>query len=121
MKNVVLVISLIILLIIPTIVYAGRGCCSHHDGQWYCDENAGRWVCKDGTYSPSCRCSAYTFDDNSNNNNNSKDNAIEDKTDIVNNKTTGYYEDTISNILAICILVAPFGFMLYEHFKSTKN
>lgn len=33
---------------------AGRGCCSHHNGQCGCA--GGRVTCCDGTTSPSCRC-----------------------------------------------------------------
>lgn len=34
--------------------FAGRGCCSWHQG--VCGCSAGRAVCCDGSYSPSCGC-----------------------------------------------------------------
>ena len=38
-----------------------QGCCSHHGGINYCS-TTGRIVCNDGTYSPSCRCDDYSYD-----------------------------------------------------------
>lgn len=48
-------ILMLLILLIPLPVFAGRGCCSWHGGQYGCDKN-GRVVCMDGTYSPSCTC-----------------------------------------------------------------
>ena len=44
-----------VLLLAPSTVYAGRGCCSRHGGVAGCNSN-GRQVCNDGTLSPSCTC-----------------------------------------------------------------
>lgn len=48
-------ILIIVLLSTPFIVYAGRGCCSHHGGECGCS-SYGRSICCDGTTSPSCAC-----------------------------------------------------------------
>lgn len=46
---------------IPNVVYAGRGCCSHHGGVAGC-HSSGKQICNDGTLSPSCTCtSAVTY------------------------------------------------------------
>lgn len=45
----------LILLVIPNVVFAQRGCCSHHGGVAGCNSN-GSQVCNDGTVSPSCTC-----------------------------------------------------------------
>ena len=37
------------------VVYAKRGCCSHHGGVPGCS-SGGRTICRDGSYSPSCTC-----------------------------------------------------------------
>ena len=56
MKNKLIVSTFIVLIIIvPTNVYAGRGCCSRHGGVSGCSDS-GRQVCRDGTLSPSCTC-----------------------------------------------------------------
>lgn len=52
----ILTFFLLLILLFPPITLAGRGCCSHHDGQDYCDTSVGKWVCKDGTYSSTCTC-----------------------------------------------------------------
>lgn len=65
MKKKKIIFLIILVFSIPIVVYAGRGCCSHHGGQDYCDKEVGKWVCEDGTYSPSCTCAKTT-------NNNSK-------------------------------------------------
>lgn len=39
----------------PVIIFAQRGCCSHHGGVAGCGSN-GKQICHDGTYSPSCTC-----------------------------------------------------------------
>lgn len=55
-----LLVALFSLFIIswPSLVDAGRGCCSYHGGQDYCS-STGHWMCNDGTQSPTCTCS-YT-------------------------------------------------------------
>ena len=53
MKNILFII-LILILIYPTILYTGQGCCSWHDGECGCSD--GKVVCCDGTTSPSCTC-----------------------------------------------------------------
>ena len=55
MKKILLVV-MILLVVNPKFVYAGRGCCSHHGGQNYCGSD-GYWYCNDGSRSPTCRCS----------------------------------------------------------------
>ena len=56
MKNYFVFKTIIILiLIIPNIVFAGRGCCSHHGGECNCSVY-GRSICCDGTTSPTCTC-----------------------------------------------------------------
>lgn len=46
---------------IPNVVFAGRGCCSHHGGVAGC-HSSGKQICNDGTLSPSCTCtSAVTY------------------------------------------------------------
>ena len=62
MKRIKYAILLSLVILLPFVVYAGRGCCSHHGGVSHCDTDTGRQVCNDGTYSPSCRCS-YSPDD----------------------------------------------------------
>ncbi len=49
------VFVLLLIIIIPGIVYAGRGCCSHHGGECGCS-SYGRSICCDGTFSPTCTC-----------------------------------------------------------------
>lgn len=46
---------LLIIIVNPTIVYAQRGCCSHHGGVSGCN-SYGRQKCNDGTLSPTCTC-----------------------------------------------------------------
>lgn len=46
---------LLIIIVNPTIVYAQRGCCSHHGGVSGCN-SYGRQICNDGTLSPTCTC-----------------------------------------------------------------
>lgn len=43
--------------VLPSILEAARGCCSHHGGMSGQCSN-GRVVCRDGTLSPSCKCRA---------------------------------------------------------------
>ena len=47
--------ALILLIIIPIKIYAGRGCCSNHGGEVGCAAN-GKSICADGTLSPTCTC-----------------------------------------------------------------
>ena len=46
---------IIVLLLIPIKVFAGRGCCSSHGGVCGCTKY-GKQACCDGTASPSCTC-----------------------------------------------------------------
>jgi len=41
------------------LIFARRGCCSHHGGVCGCDEATGRIRCCDGTLSPTCTCQGY--------------------------------------------------------------
>lgn len=62
--------------LMPMIVDAGRGCCSHHGGVVGCGSN-GKQLCADGTYSPSCTCTppaVYGCTDSSAKNYNSRAN-----------------------------------------------
>lgn len=53
MKKIFLMLT--ILFLIPNIVHAQSGCCSHHGGVSGCSES-GRQICNDGSLSPSCTC-----------------------------------------------------------------
>lgn len=55
MKKVLCFIMLIVILA-PNVVFAQRGCCSHHGGVSGSCSNSGYQICNDGTRSPSCRC-----------------------------------------------------------------
>lgn len=55
MKRRLLIIVLLLMLFIPTIAEAQRGCCSWHGGVYGCSKS-GRTVCNDGTLSPTCTC-----------------------------------------------------------------
>ena len=79
MKKIIIILFLIIILL-PYITYAQRGCCSHHGGVCGCNSN-GRQVCCDGSLSPSCTCTppiiygctdpkADNYNPNANRNNN---------------------------------------------------
>lgn len=48
-----------ILLFIPSIVYAGRGCCSSHGGVCGCTKY-GKQLCCDNSASPTCTCTPPT-------------------------------------------------------------
>ena len=65
MRKKILFVVIILLVVNPKFVYAGRGCCSHHGGQNYCGSD-GYWYCNDGSRSPTCRCSGGSSS-NSNN------------------------------------------------------
>ena len=52
---------LLIIIVNPTIVYAQRGCCSHHGGVSGCN-SYGRQICNDGTLSPTCTCTPPVID-----------------------------------------------------------
>ncbi len=56
MKKIMLLLGLSIVLI-PSNVFAQRGCCSHHGGVVGCS-SSGYQACRDGTTSPSCTCKA---------------------------------------------------------------
>lgn len=53
--NYKLVLIMLMILFMPTSVYAKSGCCSHHGGVAGCSAN-GRQVCMDNTLSPTCTC-----------------------------------------------------------------
>ena len=53
--NYKLVFIMLMILFMPTSVYAKSGCCSHHGGVAGCSAN-GRQVCMDNTLSPTCTC-----------------------------------------------------------------
>lgn len=53
MKKCLIIVLMFILMF--DVVYAKRGCCSHHGGVSGCS-SGGRTICKDGSYSPSCTC-----------------------------------------------------------------
>ena len=55
MKKVLCIIMLIMILA-PNVVFAQRGCCSHHGGVSGNCSSSGYQICNDGTRSPSCRC-----------------------------------------------------------------
>lgn len=55
MKKVLCIIMLIMILV-PNVVFAQRGCCSHHGGVSGSCSSSGYQICNDGTRSPSCRC-----------------------------------------------------------------
>lgn len=50
-----LIIVILIFLLFPNFVFAGRGCCSHHGGVAGC-HSSGKQLCNDGTLSPGCTC-----------------------------------------------------------------
>ena len=52
MKKILIVF---LVLLIPNMAHAGRGCCSHHGGECGCSAY-GRSICCDGTTSPTCTC-----------------------------------------------------------------
>ncbi len=53
MKKCLVIVLMFILMF--DVVYAKRGCCSHHGGVAGCS-SGGRTICRDGSYSPSCTC-----------------------------------------------------------------
>lgn len=53
MKKCLVIVLMFILMF--DVVYAKRGCCSHHGGVSGCS-SGGRIICKDGSHSPSCTC-----------------------------------------------------------------
>lgn len=59
MKNIK--ILLLIILLMPIVVYAQRGCCSSHGGEAGCASD-GRRICADGTISPTCTCTPEKVD-----------------------------------------------------------
>lgn len=47
--------------LLPIMVKAKSGCCSHHGGVAGCDAS-GKQICRDGTLSPSCTCApTYSY------------------------------------------------------------
>lgn len=50
------IVILLVIICIPNVVQAQRGCCSHHGGVAGCS-SSGRQICRDGTLSPTCTCS----------------------------------------------------------------
>lgn len=75
MKKRKIIFLLILTFLVPIIVYASQGCCSHHGGMDYCDRDVGKWVCEDGTYSPTCTCRKT--------NDNNEENIITEKNDTI--------------------------------------
>ena len=61
MKKVVFLIIINLFILNPIIVYAQRGCCSHHGGVSGCN-SYGRHICNDGTLSPTCTCTPVVTD-----------------------------------------------------------
>lgn len=62
-KKIIVVLITIILICLPSSVFAKQGCCSHHGGVAGCN-SSGRQVCNDGTLSKSCTCTptrSYTY------------------------------------------------------------
>lgn len=56
---VIIIISCFSFCLIPTDVFAQRGCCSHHGGvSGSC--SGGKQVCNDGSTSPSCTCNSQS-------------------------------------------------------------
>jgi len=49
-----LCVFLFVVLVVPVIAYAKRGCCSYHGGVYGCNSTTGQQVCRDGTTSRSC-------------------------------------------------------------------
>ncbi len=59
MKKLLLIFLAVCLL--PIMVKAKSGCCSHHGGVAGCDAS-GKQICRDGTLSPSCTCApTYSY------------------------------------------------------------
>lgn len=59
MKKLLLIFLAVCLL--PIMVKAKSGCCSHHGGVAGCDAS-GKQICRDGTLSPSCTCTpTYSY------------------------------------------------------------
>lgn len=48
-------VSLLLIILFPTEVYAGRGCCSYHGGVCGCTKY-GKQLCCDNSASPTCTC-----------------------------------------------------------------
>ena len=101
---------LLVFLFIPLVVYAGRGCCSHHGGVSHCDTSTGKQVCNDGTYSPSCRCS-YNPDD--------------DEHEVKQHKITKNEEneekDLIEKNFVPTILIGIISFWLFKKIKFKRR
>ena len=82
-------IIIVLLIVIPLPVFAGRGCCSWHGGQYGCSKD-GRVVCMDGSYSPTCTCRAAV----------KKKKTVKRKTasfDSLNKTTSKSYSSTFSS------------------------
>ena len=99
-----------------SITYANQDCCSWHGGISHCGSN-GRYVCNDGTYSPSCTCNSYEYDDNYNSttyckNLEEKIKKLEKENEILkdNNETKKNW-----------ILILFFGMGGYIIYKNIKN
>lgn len=65
------VLLFLVILLFPTMVYAKRGCCSHHGGVAGCS-SGGRQICRDGTLSPTCTCSSSSSSNDSKKTNTTK-------------------------------------------------
>lgn len=108
-KKILLKILIVMLFLTPTIVNAGRGCCSHHGGQSYCGSNE-RWICSDGWQS-SCSCYKTDYDSSSTNQNIGSDYLSSDSTDDSGS--------IVGAILSILLIFSPFAIpMIYDYLKN---
>lgn len=123
-KRKVYCLLMIVLLLIPITIYAGRGCCSNHGGQNYCDTNTGRWVCGDGTYSPSCTCynenKSTTSKNNSSSNSYSKNSTTSNTFNIQTNNNTKDDNDSIIEDIGVIGFAGLFFYGIYK-FSNSNN
>lgn len=122
MKKIIPLLYLLILIIMiifsinMSITYANQGCCSWHGGISHCGSN-GRYVCNDGTYSSSCTCNSYKFDDNYNSTTYCKN--LEEKIKKLENENEILKDDNETKENWILILF--FGMGGYIIYKNIKN
>lgn len=124
MKKIILSIILF-LATLPSIAYAGRGCCSHHGGVSHCDTTTGKQVCNDGTYSPSCTCERKESNDKEekhNNNSNSTNKTESIYEQIINSRKEEEQselekkiEENIDDILILAGITACSGYLIKKH------
>lgn len=111
LKRKILKILAVMFFLIPTIVNAGSGCCSHHDGQSYCGSN-GKWICSDGWQS-SCSCSKNDYSSSSSN---SGANSNYNYSSSTSSSETG------SAIAVILFLFVPIiGSVAYGYIKNSND